>query len=266
MTQLKAFAVVVSDIHLGHSDDSRALKLLELIKSAELGEVEYFILLGDIFDFCLGSHPYFRKKFAPIGAALSRLAASRTRVIYIEGNHEFRLKDFAWAGVEVVPSGTFNLTLGNGRSIQAAHGDMIFSHRRYKTFRWVVKSWFVTTVASFFPGRWLDSLTSKTSEVSRSADQYRVIRHDKILGAVDAWIAAGDAEYGIFGHFHIPYAEPRLDGKRGAVLSVDCWDKPNALVFDEQGIQRWWLEDNRWEPVKPLVRPELARATYPDFV
>ncbi|MES2743821.1 MAG: metallophosphoesterase [Bdellovibrionota bacterium] len=273
---LDAALIVVSDIHLSQSADERALTLLALLSEIEKSSVDTFCMLGDIFDFCLGSHPYFQKKFAPIGAALERVAASGTRVIYLEGNHEFRLKDLPWRGVEVIPNGTTLIPLGNGQIVQAAHGDMIYSHRRYKTFRYAVKSRFVTGVATLFPGTFLDRLTSKTSEVSRSADAYRPIYHEKILHAVDDWMEKkkdkieGETHYGIFGHFHVPYAEPRRDLKEGAVLSVDSWDKPNALVFLRDGISRIWLEGVekekwRYESVTPLVRAGLMRPGYPEI-
>lgn len=276
MSLLNAALIVVSDVHLSHSGDGRALKLLALLSAIEVGEVDTFCMLGDIFDFCLGSHPYFQAKYQSIGEALERVAASGTRVIFLEGNHEFRLKDLPWQGIEIVPNGTRLIPLGNGQLVQAAHGDMIYSHRRYKAFRWVVKSRFVTGVARLFPGSFLDQLTSKTSEVSRSADAYRPIYHDKILDAVDDWmekkkdLIESETHFGIFGHFHVPYAEPRRDLKEGAVLSVDCWDKPNALVFLRDGISRIWLEDLaqsawRWEPVSPLVRAALLRPGYPEI-
>ena len=272
MSQIIASLIVVSDIHLSHSDDERAKKLLTFLSHIEVGMVDTLVLLGDIFDFCLGSHAYFQKKFAPIVDALERVAMSGTKVVFLEGNHEFALKALPWTHVTVVPHGTYLIPLRNGQFVQAAHGDMIYSHRRYKAFRWLVKGRFVQAVARLFPGAFLDHLTRKTSEVSRSADEYRPIYHDKILAAVDAWMEGPGrmAQYGIFGHFHVPYAEPRRDLKEGAVLSVDSWDKPNALVFKEDGIYRCWLEGEgegveRWEAVAPLVRPDLKRPSYPDI-
>jgi UDP-2,3-diacylglucosamine hydrolase len=272
LSHIAASLIVVSDIHLSHSDDERAKKLLAFLSRIEAGQVDTLVLLGDIFDFCLGSHPYFQKKFATVGRALEAVAASGTRVIFLEGNHEFALKALPWKGIEIVPNGTFLIPLKNGQFVQAAHGDMIYSHRRYKAFRWLVKGWFVQAVARLFPGTFLDHLTRKTSEVSRAADDYRPIYHDKILAAVDDWMERKDAvaQYGIFGHFHVPYAEPRRDLKEGAVLSVDSWDKPNALVFQENGISRVWFEGDgagveRWEPVAPLVRAPLMRPGYPEI-
>lgn len=258
-----ASLLVVSDIHLQSPEDARGKLLLRLLDAVAAGSVEYLVMLGDIFDFCLGSHPFFQKKFAPIGQALEKVLASGTKVIYLEGNHEFRLADLPWAGVEVVEGGTCTITLADGVKVQMAHGDMIYSHRRYKAFRRLVKSPFVTGIARLLPGAWMDRLATKGSEVSRSADQYRTIQHDRILGAVDQWLEDGSGDFGIFGHFHVPYAEPRRDGKRGGVYSVDCWDKPNVLAFRKGAFYRLDLNQPpfEWQMALPLIRTPALPTT-----
>ncbi len=233
MKLAKAEAIIVSDIHLLEVDDDRGRRLCAAIDHMCQTELDYFILLGDIFDFCLGSHPYYQKKYAALGEALTRLAASGTRVIFLEGNHEFRLADFPWPGVEFVEDLTHYVTLRSGAVLQLGHGDMIYSHQRYKNFRRLVKSRWFTQLASYLPGRWMDYLATRSAAVSRSQDQYRTIRHDRILTAANDWLEAGEGDYGIFGHFHVPYAEARRDGLRGGVLSSDCWDEPSFLVFKD---------------------------------
>ncbi len=260
MAHLEASLVLVSDIHLVSPDDERGQLLLEVLQRLTQSPVAYFVLLGDIFDFCLGSHPYFQHKFRPLGEALEKVAASGTRVIYIEGNHEFRMRDMPWKGVNFVENGTVVIALASGEKVQLAHGDMIYSHRRYKAFRYVVKSRFVTAVARMLPGAWMDRLATKGSKVSRAADQYRAIEHDKILGALDSWLETGEGDFGICGHFHVPYAEARRDGRKGGVLSVDCWDKPNLLAFRKGGFFRLdvkALDELQWYPTEPVVRSGL---------
>ena len=257
-----AALVVVSDIHLQSPDDARGRQLLAVLDQLAAEPPEYLVLLGDIFDFCLGSHPFFQQKFAPIGQALGRVAEAGSKVVFIEGNHEFKMIDLPWPGVEVIENGTYTVGLKSGVKVQMAHGDMIYSHRRYKAFRRLVKSSLVTGIARYLPGPWMDGLATKGSEVSRSADQYRTIEHERILGAVDHWLETGAGDYGIFGHFHVPYAEPRRDGRPGGVYSVDCWDKPNVLAFRHGAFFRLELtqgQPSAWRPALPLVRvPHLG--------
>lgn len=252
--------LVVSDIHLNHVEDDRSRLLLNLLEGASRSEVEYLVLMGDIFDFCLGSHPYFQKKFRTIGKALERLVESGTQVIYLEGNHEFKLASLPWKGVQVISEGTHTIRLKSGHTVQMAHGDLIYSHNMYRAFRQLVKSPVVTGIARLLPGAWMDRLATKSSEVSRAQDQYRQIEHDKILGAVDVWLEAGTSDFGIFGHFHVPYAEPRRDQREGGLFSVESWDRPNVLAFRDGGFYRYYFstEGNKaWQPAEPLVRKLL---------
>ena len=44
--------LMVTDIHLGKMPDARGQALLRLIDQALKWKIEYFVLGGDIFDFC----------------------------------------------------------------------------------------------------------------------------------------------------------------------------------------------------------------------
>jgi len=90
--------LVVSDIHLNHVEDDRSRLLLNLLEGASRSEVEYLVLMGDIFDFCLGSHPYFQRKFSAIGKALERIVESGSQVIYLEGNDTLQMASLTWRG------------------------------------------------------------------------------------------------------------------------------------------------------------------------
>ena len=104
----------------------------------------------------------------------------------------------------------------------------------------------------------LKYLLPRGAHISRSADEYRTINHDAILTAVYTWLESGKQDYGLFGHFHVPYAEPRRDGLKGGVFSVDCWDKPNLLVFKEGRFERLWLGEKLQSPSFELAQPLLA--------
>ena len=54
--------IIVSDLHIKETNDTKATLLIKLIESIDVSKVEYFILLGDIFDFCFGDSRYFQKK------------------------------------------------------------------------------------------------------------------------------------------------------------------------------------------------------------
>lgn len=258
---LTAELAVVSDIHLGHCADERGRFLLHTIQRLAKSDVRTFVMLGDIFDFSLGSSGYFRRKFAPIGAALTRLAASGTRVIFFEGNHEFNTPRFRWQGVEFIEEGDFLVELSDGTRVLMTHGDMLYPSKVYAAFRNVVKSGFVKQVASFFPGRFIDKMTLKSAQISRSQDDSRTMNHEGLLATANRWLAASNAEHGIFGHFHVPYAEPRV-GAQGKILSLECWDRPNLLIYRSGEFWRGFLsQDGALEVVKAeSLMPKLRGA------
>ncbi|NRA62901.1 MAG: metallophosphoesterase [Pseudobacteriovorax sp.] len=243
MTAQSTQLVAVSDIHIHSPDDQRAQTLLALIDKLMDQPPVYFVLIGDIFDICLGNHKFFQKRFSEIGKSLERLASSGTKVFFVEGNHEFRIEKMPWKGIHFVTQPDIMLPLDDRISIKIAHGDLIYSHNRYKRFRKFIKSPVVTGLLSWFPGKLLNYLATGSAQISRAQDEYRDISHEKILGAANAWLSSSSATFGMFGHFHVPYAEPRKDGRTGQLLSMKSWDEPNALVFKDNAFYRWNLQN-----------------------
>lgn len=234
--------VVVSDAHLRDPKDENGQLFLDLLSQIALRDVDVFVLLGDIFDFCLGAHPYYHKKYAPFGRALEGVVASGTRVVFLEGNHEFSIANMPWKGVEFVTEETFHLKTSGGSFLQFGHGDLIHSDANYRLFRKFIKSsWFLRMIR-MLPGKLIDELANRAAQLSRAQDEYRAIDHHAILASVYKWLEQESATYGVFGHFHVPYAEKRLDGEQGGVYSLKCWDHPNILFFADQQFHRVYLK------------------------
>lgn len=259
-TKLKLGAtelVIVSDVHLVTMDEPNAQLMLSCLTDIAAQPVEYLVMLGDIFDFCLGSNRYFQKRFAPLGAALEAVAASGTEVFFVEGNHEFDIAKMPWRGVTFIKEGNLTITTSKGDTIQFAHGDMIYSSKTYQRFRRVVKSPVVKGVASILPGSFINSFALKNSDLSRSQDKYREIKHQEILGAANHWLNKSEAKHGIFGHFHVPYAEPRQEGQ-GTLLGLDSWEKPNFLILRHSEFHRIYFD----KAGMPIER--IAQSFFPD--
>ena len=256
MDNLCADLVVVSDVHLSSSNPERTKLFLKALESIASSNVRHLALLGDIFDFCLGNHRYFKKLNSDVGEALTKVANSGTTVTYLEGNHEFRLPDFQWSGVQVHSDGQTSIEVAE-TTFKLAHGDMVYSHERYKKFRCVVKSRPFTELARWIPGPILNWLATRGAHASRSQDQYRTIHHDKILNAAETWLNESNEQYGLFGHFHVPYAQ-RIQSKRdGGLFSVDCWDSPNLLIFRDRQFYRTYYEGGSWSEITPAKELKL---------
>jgi UDP-2,3-diacylglucosamine hydrolase len=232
---LEAPLVVASDVHLRTLEDRRGELLVDALGRLGRG-VEWLVLNGDVFDFCFGGSRYFRRKFAGLGAILEAIATRGTRVVFVEGNHEFHLDEIGWRGVEVVDR-PIVATLRDGTRVKIAHGDLVLDDPWYRAFRGLIKSRFIRTGASLLPGSWLDGYSLRHAAVSRSRDKYRTLDHARILGAFNRWLRDEEAQHGVIGHFHVPYAERRELGD-GLLLSVESWDNPNLLVYGDGRFQR----------------------------
>lgn len=257
--QVRSELVVVSDIHLREPGDERSQLLEQLISRLSPGDVRFLVLLGDIFDFCLGSSEYFRKKFAPLGELLEQVSRRGIQVLFFEGNHEFEMERIGWKGVEFVTDPYRVLRLRDGKRVALAHGDLVHSSWDYRIFRKVVKSQTVSEIARFVPGRLIELYAFSHAKISRARDDYRKLDHEKLLNSAEEWVRRSACDFGIFGHFHVPYAETRHNHDRShpvRLFSLDSWDHPNTLTYDAGVFNRGFLslakEKESWEEARSL--------------
>lgn len=241
MANLAGELVLASDLHVREPDDHRAQLLIDLVDRID-GSTAYFVLNGDVFDFYFGAGAYFRKKYAAIGTALERLAARGTKVILVEGNHEFHMAEAGWHNVEIIRDHDLVLSLPSGTRVKITHGDLLSQDPLYGAFRALIKSRVVRAGAKLLPGSWLDAYAMRHAAVSRSRDKYRTLDHRQILAQFSRWlIREPTADHGIIGHFHVPYAEPHASG--GFMVSVASWDTPSVLVYHDQSFWRAQLAE-----------------------
>jgi len=128
---IKEGAFIISDAHYSvlHPE------LLEFIKEIHLKKLRptQLILMGDIFDALFGYIPFTCKQNQEL-IDLFNAIAQEIEVIYLEGNHDFNLKQI-FPHIRVVPIQEQPLTckLEDGREVVLAHGDFdgSFGYRFY---------------------------------------------------------------------------------------------------------------------------------------
>ncbi|NPE31056.1 hypothetical protein HNV12_24490 [Methanococcoides sp. SA1] len=81
--------VVVSDVHLG-MDEANEEKFIDFLKGLDFENIEHFVLLGDIIDIWRRD---FTKAVIECSRSLTLLndLASKTKVHYVVGNHDYYL-------------------------------------------------------------------------------------------------------------------------------------------------------------------------------
>ncbi len=114
-------AIFISDVHLG-TRRCKAECLLDFLKHAES---EYLYLVGDIVDgWRLKTSWHWPPQHNDVIQALLRKARTGTKVVYIPGNHDEALRDYArlaFGGIAVA-SDTIHAT-ADGRRLLVLHGD-----------------------------------------------------------------------------------------------------------------------------------------------
>ncbi len=226
--------VVVSDIHIMQEDDERGQIFQDLLSDlAKSYQLEYLVLLGDIFDFYFGRGPYFARKFAAIKNKVEEIAKKGTRVIYVQGNHEFALTYAKWQGVEITAAKTSVLELKNGKKLALIHGDKLDESLSYRVYQKIVNSQPFSLFVSLLPSFIIDKLCLWVSSLSRHRNTYRKLPHRKILGRASLWQQSTNCKWAVMGHFHVPYnfLGPK---KSSQLICLDSWDKPNALFLADE--------------------------------
>ena len=249
MEKIKADVILVSDIHIIDPQDDRAVMLENLIKILIDSDVKNFILIGDIFDFLLGTSSFFHRKYAKIATLLENLANSGTNVVYLEGNHEFKSSGLKWPGVKYVEEGSYRI---DEFDLAVAHGDMIKEDRKYFLFRRFIRSRFVTQIAGLIPGSLLNKLALYISSLSRNSEDYDNVPVKAIADSIERWQINEGAKIAVCGHFHIPYAEK---SSIGHFYCMQWWgQRPNALVLKDGKMTRMYMQgsDVVFEPCKSI--------------
>ncbi|MBL6746913.1 MAG: UDP-2,3-diacylglucosamine diphosphatase [Pseudomonadales bacterium] len=119
--KLKVRSVFISDIHLGFKG-CQADSLLHFLHSVE---TDYLFLVGDIVDFwALKKNPIWPQKHTNVVRSILGKAKHDTKVIYVPGNHDDSMRDYAghkFGNVEIHRD--YVHTTVDGRKLLVMHGD-----------------------------------------------------------------------------------------------------------------------------------------------
>ncbi|MBP9706333.1 MAG: UDP-2,3-diacylglucosamine diphosphatase [Oligoflexales bacterium] len=226
--------VIVSDVHIRSSQDERHQLLIDVINSLNQ-PVRYFVLLGDIFDFCFGYSKFFKNEYSELANALLELNKRGVKVIYLEGNHEFHSHKLNWPGVEFFLEDSIEISLDNYQKVLFMHGDLLAAPTKYLLFRKLIKSKLIINLARILPDHFFYYFALKFADTSRSMDQYRSLDHAKIIEHARRKIIEKSCDLFLFGHFHIPYAESLKESTRQQIFSCKSWNVPNLMLIDKNG-------------------------------
>jgi UDP-2,3-diacylglucosamine hydrolase len=225
-------AVFLADAHLRQPTDANYRALLSFLAGLE-GRTEILVLLGDICEFLVGYRNWLFPNYLPLFEALARLQSSGTRLIYLEGNHDFHLAPAFRHRFpcQVLPDGG-PLEL-DGQHVLLVHGDLANpADRGYRMLRAILRSLPVRLMIGALPPAWVWRVAGRMSRASRRAGQDKSRRwpaRDILIPYARARLTEGYRAV-VTGHFHQPFHEQLETGELVALgdwitqYSYAVWD------------------------------------------
>lgn len=237
----KVDLVVISDVHLG-TYGCHARDLLQYLNSIKPNKI---ILNGDIFDIWQFKKRYFPKSHLLVIKKLFALAAKGTKVYYITGNHDEKLRKFSdtkMGNLYILDKLILNL---NGKKAWFFHGDVFDASIQHT--KWIAKlgGWGYDMLIVF--NRILNSILLKMGREKYSLS--KKIKNN-VKGAVkfisDFEKTATELaiknkfSYVICGHIHQPIIK-KIKTEKGQTTYLNSGDWVENLTALEYHNEEWKL-------------------------
>ncbi len=214
--------IFLADAHLHNPEDKNYRLLLDFIRSLK-GTTDILCILGDLFDFRIGLPNLDFPEQEPLLKALEELHSSGTRLIYLEGNHDFKLGNALAErlGAEIYPE---PVTLEiQGQKIFLCHGDLINSSDwRYRLLYRILRHNIVFKTGKLLPATIINGLRRRLQRSSKG--RYRQDRsrwdYPEMIRLYAGSISKQGCNAMVLGHFHLPFIENK-DGF--TLISLGDW-------------------------------------------
>ncbi|MFO7830768.1 MAG: UDP-2,3-diacylglucosamine diphosphatase [Desulfuromonadaceae bacterium] len=238
--------IFIADAHLKNPSDDNYIQLLKFLKQNR-GEIRTLILLGDIFEFWIGYRYCVYSAHIPLLHELSAHKQEGTKIVMVEGNHDFNVGPFFSETLEarIIPDGAC-ITLGETR-IWVEHGDLITPNRSYLWLRKLFRSRVVRILSRIIHpdlvwkfaahlGNWSKKKRVNQDKVrpngySKTSTCTSVPREKIIAAAHQRFEMGCDAL--VCGHFHNNWQQLRL---KPQIIVVGEWGKLGNYVEHDKGI------------------------------
>lgn len=139
----------ISDVHVKKSGDDAELLLLEFLRNPDVQSSDVIFLLGDIFDLMIGPHSQYFARFQNYFAEIKKLISNGKRICYVEGNHDFHIRNLYHRFFQVhqeLDASLFKMApyfefMSADKKVYLCHGDDIeLNNPSYKFYKSIVTS------------------------------------------------------------------------------------------------------------------------------
>lgn len=254
--------IFISDIHLG----TRASQAHELLEFLKYNDADTIYLVGDIVDFWrVKRGPIWPQAHNDVLQKLMRKVRKGTRLVYIPGNHDEGLRDYAgshFGGIEIVRQ-CVHVT-ADGKRLLVLHGDEFDVVVRYA--RWLAMlgdHGYELALWTNTPLNWARRRLGLGYWSLSAYLKLRVKQAVNFIGEFETALASEARRFGsdgiVCGHIHHA-ADRMIDGVR--YLNCGDWvESCTALVESDSGeirIVGWRHQAQRGQAVVQTLQPELV--------
>ena len=225
--------IFIADAHLRHPEDENYRRLLQFLDN-QGDDLRTLYLVGDIFEFWVGYRHTVFAAYVPLLASLQRLRRRGVEMVFVEGNHDFRVGPYftETLGCQVLPDGGA-LQLDDLR-LYLCHGDLINPHDRgYRILRRVLRSRLVSGLIALVPPDWTWGIArwaSRQSQQHRTKKEHNWSPHELFTEFAKERFSAG-FDIAVTGHFHTPW---RFEADNGLFIALGDWiSQYSYLVYSD---------------------------------
>ncbi len=211
-------AIFLADAHLCKPSDPNYQAMLAFLEE-QCGKTDMLVLLGDIFEFWIGKASVVAA-YVPIIDVLERMHQQGTKLVYVEGNHDFHLGPvfIDRLACQVLPEGG-SIEL-DGKKVFLAHGDLANpADKSYRRLRAFLRSGLIRTLLRLAPNSLTMAIATRGSDKSRKNSGEKRSRWParEILRPYAEAILAEGYQALVTGHYHHPFQEKLGDGEHIAL-------------------------------------------------
>ena len=223
----------IADAHLRRPEDKNYRALLSFLEN-QSGQIRTLYLLGDIFEFWLGfSHTVYADHI-PLLNRLTELHAQGTRIVYVEGNHDFNLGPFFKQTLDctVYPDG--GEVEIDGHRVFLAHGDLADpTDKGYRLLRSVFRSRIVRFLSRIVHPDAIWKFAAWASRNSTGKQRRRDLSDCRsILIPFANQLFGKGYEFVLTGHYHLPFVEQT---GTGTLIALGDWIDQYSYAVYENG-------------------------------
>jgi UDP-2,3-diacylglucosamine hydrolase len=210
----------ISDVHIKRAGDPAEVLLLAFLRNPDVQSSDVIFLLGDIFDLMIGPHTQYFVRYQAYFNEIKKLIKNGKRICYVEGNHDFHLKELYRKFFLInsdLDASLFSMApffeLDNaGKKVYLAHGDDIeLNNPNYKLFKAIVTSIPLRYYANYLmPHFLIKSIGEFSSERSRKRNNKRYKAEADLTPVMDNFRLSAEVFFKkrpfqimVLGHSHV---------------------------------------------------------------